>query len=109
MKAIQKELGEKDERMAEADELRARVEEQELPEEVRERALKEIDRLEKMHRWSPKRRWSGITLDWLLSLPWNIYTEDHLDLERAEQILNEDHYGLDKVKERILEFLAVRN
>ncbi len=108
MKAIQKELGEKDERMAEADELRARVEEQELPEEVRERALKEIDRLEKMPPMVAEAAVVRNYLDWLLSLPWNIYTEDHLDLERAEQILNEDHYGLDKVKERILEFLAVR-
>ncbi|HHW12049.1 MAG TPA: endopeptidase La [Firmicutes bacterium] len=108
MKAIQKELGEKDERMAEADELRARVEEQDLPEEVRERALKEIDRLEKMPPMVAEAAVVRNYLDWLLSLPWNIYTEDHLDLERAEQILNEDHYGLDKVKERILEFLAVR-
>ncbi|NLW59891.1 MAG: endopeptidase La [Firmicutes bacterium] len=108
IKAIQKELGEKDERMAEADELRARVEEQELPEEVRERALKEIDRLEKMPPMVAEAAVVRNYLDWLLSLPWNVYTEDHLDLERAEQILNEDHYGLDKVKERILEFLAVR-
>ena len=100
MKAIQKELGEKDERMAEADELRARVEEQELPEEVRERALKEIDRLEKMPPMVAEAAVVRNYLDWLLSLPWNIYTEDHLDLERAEQI-HEDHYGLDKVKERI--------
>ena len=108
MKAIQKELGEKDERMAEADELRAQVEEQELPEEVRERALKEIDRLEKMPPMVAEAAVVRNYLDWLLALPWNIYTEDHLDLDRAEQILNEDHYGLDKVKERILEFLAVR-
>ncbi|NLM38102.1 MAG: endopeptidase La [Firmicutes bacterium] len=108
MKAIQKELGEKDERMAEADELRARVEEQNLPEEVRERALKEIDRLEKMPPMVAEAAVVRNYLDWLLALPWEIYTEDHLDLERAERILNEDHYGLDKVKERILEFLAVR-
>ncbi|NLY90074.1 MAG: endopeptidase La [Firmicutes bacterium] len=108
MKAIQKELGEKDERTAEADELRARVEEMDLPEEVRQRALKEIDRLEKMPPMVAEAAVVRNYLDWLLALPWNIYTEDHLDLEAAEAILNEDHYGLDKVKERILEFLAVR-
>ncbi|HHT48756.1 MAG TPA: endopeptidase La [Firmicutes bacterium] len=108
MKAIQKELGEKDERLAETDELRARVEEQELPEEVRQKALKEIDRLEKMPPMVAEAAVIRNYLDWLLALPWNIYTEDHLDLEKAEAILNEDHYGLDKVKERILEFLAVR-
>lgn len=108
IKAIQKELGEKDERMAEADELRARVEEQDLPDEVRQKALKEIDRLEKMPPMVAEAAVVRNYLDWLLALPWNIYTEDHLDLETAEAILNEDHYGLDKVKERILEFLAVR-
>ncbi|HEY8391970.1 MAG TPA: endopeptidase La [Capillibacterium sp.] len=108
MKAIQKELGEQDERMAEAEELRARVAEQNLPEEVRQKALKEIDRLEKMPPLVAEAAVVRNYLDWLLALPWNTYTEDHLDLEKAEAILNEDHYGLDKVKERILEFLAVR-
>ena len=108
MKAIQKELGEKDERVAEAEELRARLEELELPEEVRARALKEIDRLEKMPPLVAEAVVVRSYLDWLLSLPWDVYTEDHLDLDMAEQILNEDHYGLEKVKERILDFLAVR-
>ncbi len=108
MKAIQKELGEKDERMAEADEYRERIAEAKLPEEVEEKALKETDRLEKM----PPAAAEGIVirtyLDWLLELPWAVITPDRLDLDRAEQILDEDHYGLRKVKERIVEYLAVR-
>ncbi len=108
MKAIQKELGEKDERIAEIEELRGRLNEQEFPEEVREKALKEISRLEKMPPMVAEAAVIRNYLDWLLSLPWSIYTDDDLDLDSAEQILNEDHYGLDKVKERILEFLAVR-
>jgi ATP-dependent Lon protease len=108
MKAIQKELGEKDERMAEAEELRARLEELTLPEEVHARVIKEIGRLEKMPPMVAEAVVVRNYLDWVLSLPWDVYTEDHLDLDIAEQILNEDHYGLEKVKERILDFLAVR-
>jgi ATP-dependent Lon protease len=108
MKAIQKELGEKDERMAEADEYREKIAEAKLPEEVEEKALKEVERLEKM----PPAAAEGIVirtyLDWLLELPWSLETADRLDLDMAEQILDEDHYGLQKVKERIVEYLAVR-
>jgi len=108
MKAIQKELGEKDERTAEADEYREKIEKAELPPEVEEKALEEVDRLEKM----PPAAAEGIVirtyLDWLLELPWSKVTEDRLDLDRAAEILDEDHYGLDKVKERIIEYLAVR-
>lgn len=108
MKAIQKELGEKDERMAEAEEYREKIAEARLPEEVEEKALKEVERLEKM----PPAAAEGIVirtyLDWLLDLPWSIETADRLDLDMAEQILDEDHYGLQKVKERIVEYLAVR-
>ena len=108
MKAIQKELGEKDERTAEADEYREKIEKAELPLEVEEKALEESDRLEKM----PPAAAEGIVirtyLDWLLDLPWSAVTEDRLDLDRAEEILDEDHYGLRKVKERIIEYLAVR-
>ncbi len=108
MKAIQKELGEKDERMAEAEEYREKIAEAGLPEEVEEKALKEVERLEKM----PPAAAEGIVirtyLDWLLELPWSVETTDRLDLEMAEQILDEDHYGLLKVKERIIEYLAVR-
>ena len=108
MKAIQKELGEKDERMAEAEEYREKIAEAGLPEEVEEKALKEVERLEKM----PPAAAEGIVirtyLDWLLDLPWSVETADRLDLDLAEQILDEDHYGLQKVKERIIEYLAVR-
>ncbi len=108
MKAIQNELGEKDERMAEAEEYREKIAEANLPEEVEEKAIKEVGRLEKM----PPAAAEGIVirtyLDWLLELPWSFETEDRLDLEVAEEILDEDHYGLQKVKERIIEYLAVR-
>ncbi|MDI6870482.1 MAG: endopeptidase La [Bacillota bacterium] len=108
MKAIQKELGEKDERAAEADEYRQRIKQAKLPKEVAEKAVKEVQRLEKM----PPMAAEGVVvrtyLDWILALPWNKKTQDRLDLALAEKILDEDHYGLEKVKERILEFLAVR-
>ena len=108
MKAIQKELGEKDERLAEADEYREKIAEAKLPPEVEEKALKEVERLEKM----PPAAAEGVVirnyLDWILALPWSYQTEDRLDLNMAEQILDEDHYGLKKVKERIIEYLAVR-
>ncbi|TWH48134.1 ATP-dependent Lon protease [Sporomusa sp. KB1] len=108
LKAIQKELGEKDERTAEVEEYRERVKEQNLPKEVAEKINKEIDRLEKM---PPMVAESGVIrtyLDWLLALPWNTETDDRLDITVAEEILNEDHYGLEKVKERILEYLSIR-
>ncbi|XFO65766.1 Lon protease 1 [Sporomusa silvacetica DSM 10669] len=108
LKAIQKELGEKDERTAEVEEYRERVKEQNLPKEVAEKINKEIDRLEKM---PPMVAESGVIrtyLDWLLALPWNNETDDRLDITVAEEILNEDHYGLEKVKERILEYLSIR-
>jgi len=108
MKAIQQELGEKDERMAEAEEYREKIAETNLPEEVEEKALKEVDRLEKMPPAAAEGTVIRTYLDWLLELPWALETEDRLDLERAEEILDEDHYGLDKVKERIIEYLAVR-
>jgi ATP-dependent Lon protease len=108
MKAIQKELGEKDERTAEADEYREKIAEAELPEDVEEKSLKELERLEKM----PPAAAEGVVirnyLDWILALPWSKQTEDRLDLNMAEIILDEDHYGLEKVKERIVEYLAVR-
>ncbi len=108
MKAIQHELGEKDERMAEAEEYREKIAEANLPEEVEEKALKEVERLEKMPPAAAEGTVIRTYLDWMLELPWALETEDRLDLERAEEILDEDHYGLDKVKERIIEYLAVR-
>lgn len=108
VKAIQKELGDKDERAAEADEYRARLKEQELPKEVEEKIIKEIERLEKMPPMVAEGAVIRTYLDWLLSLPWSKETEDRLDVSLAEKILAEDHHGLEKVKERILEYLSVR-
>ncbi len=108
MKAIQKELGEKEGRAGEADELRSQLEEAGVPETVKEKVAKEIDRLEKM---PPSSAEGGVIrnyIDWLLALPWNKRTEDDLSIDKAEEILNDDHYGLDKPKERVLEYLAVQ-
>lgn len=108
MKAIQKELGEKDERTAEVEELRAKIKEAQLPDEAFEKVNKELERLERM----PAMAAEGVVvrnyLDWVLSLPWSKETRDRLDLDMAEKILDEDHYGLEKPKERILEYLAIR-
>lgn len=108
LKAIQKELGEKDERAAEAEELREKIAEANLTEEAEEKALKEVERLEKMPPMVAEGSVVRNYLDWLLALPWQVSTEDHLDIKQAESVLDEDHYGLEKAKERILEFLAVR-
>lgn len=108
LKAIQKELGEKDEKTAETEEYRAKIKKARMPKEVEEKALKEVERLDKM---PPMAAESGVIrtyLDWLLALPWRKTTRDRLDINQAEKVLNEDHYGLDKVKERILEYLAIR-
>ncbi|WP_314587091.1 endopeptidase La [Paenibacillus terrigena] len=108
MKAIQKELGEKEGRLGEVEELRAKLTELNAPESVQEKINKEIDRLEKTPASSAEGGVIRNYVDWLLSLPWSNKTEDHLDIEEAERILNEDHYGLDKPKERVLEYLAVQ-
>jgi ATP-dependent Lon protease len=107
IKAIQKELGEADERAAEIEEFRARLRDLELPREALEKVNKEIDRLAKMPPLSAEAVVVRNYLDWVMTLPWNTFTEDRLDVNMAETILNEDHYGLEKVKERILEYLAV--
>jgi ATP-dependent Lon protease len=107
IKAIQKELGEADERAAEIEEFRARLRDLELPREALEKVNKEIDRLAKMPPLSAEAVVVRNYLDWVMTLPWNNFTEDRLDVNMAEAILNEDHYGLEKVKERILEYLAV--
>ena len=108
LKAIQQELGERDERVSEIEDFRKKVLEAGMPEDVSERALKEIDRLEKMPYASPEGTVVRTYLDWLTSLPWAITTSETLDIEDASKVLDADHYGLSKVKERILEFLAVR-
>ena len=108
MKAIQKELGEDDPSVAEASELRERVEQSAMPDEVKERALKEVDRLSRIPSASPEQGVIRTYVDWLVSLPWGVETDDNLDLDDAEKILNEDHWGLEKVKERIVEYMAVR-
>lgn len=108
MKAIQKELGEKEGRGHEIEELRKELEAKELPDNVHEKVSKEIDRLEKMPAASAEGSVIRNYIDWLLSLPWNESTEDDLDLKKAEEVLDADHYGLEKPKERVLEYLAVQ-
>lgn len=108
MKAIQKELGEKEGRAGEVEELRSQLADSELPDKVREKVEKEIDRLEKMPSTSAEGGVIRNYIDWLLSLPWSKKTEDDLSVAKAEAILNEDHYGLEKPKERVLEYLAVQ-
>ena len=108
MKAIQKELGDKEGRAGEVEELRSQLAETDVPEKVKEKIEKEIDRLEKMPATSAEGGVIRNYIDWLLGLPWSKFTEDDLDINRAEQILNEDHYGLEKPKERVLEYLAVQ-
>lgn len=108
MKHIQEELGEEDPRSADINELRKKIEEAGLPDEVRKIADKELKRLERINQASPEYTVSRTYLDYLAGMPWNVSTPDSQDMIRAEEILNEDHYNLKKVKERILEFLAVR-
>ncbi|MGB9619139.1 MAG: endopeptidase La, partial [Armatimonadota bacterium] len=108
LKAIQQELGERDGRPSEMEEYRARIDEAGMPEEVQERALKELDRLDKMPYAAPEGVVIRNYLDWLIALPWNKCTQDSLDLDQAACVLDQDHYGLNKVKERVIEFLAVR-
>ncbi len=108
MKAIQKELGRKDEKGNEVDELKKKIETSKMPKDVEEKAIQELKRLEAMPPMSAEATVSRNYLDWLIAVPWHKKTRESRDLVRAEEILNEDHYGLEKIKERILEFLAVR-
>lgn len=108
LKAIQKELGQADERQAEVQELREQLEKAQMPPVVQKEAFRELDRLEKIPNVSPEYNVIRTYLDLMCELPWAKETEDHLDVNRAEEILNADHYDLDKVKRRILEYLAVR-
>ncbi len=108
LKAIKKELGEGEDRADEVEELRKRLEAKGLPEEAREEAERELERLAKMHPASSEYTVARTYIDWILECPWSEETEDQLDLDKAERILDEDHYDLEKVKNRILEYLAVR-
>jgi ATP-dependent Lon protease len=108
LKAIQKELGLDKEGPSEVEELKEKIQEKELPENVRKVADKEIERISAMNSASPEYTVSRTYLDWLIDLPWLESTEDNLDIVRAQQILDRDHYNLEKVKKRILEYLAVR-
>ncbi|GAB4244307.1 MAG: endopeptidase La [Thermoleophilia bacterium] len=108
MKAIQEELGEGDETQAEINELRQRLEEANLPEAADRQARRELDRLAKLPPAAAEYGVIRTYLDWILTLPWNKSTEDNLDIEHARQVLDEDHYDLEDVKDRILEFLAVQ-
>ena len=107
LKAIQKELGEEDEQ-TESEELQQRLEEANLPEEAQKTAKKELERLKRMHPSSAEYTVSRTYFDWLLDLPWNGHTDDNLNITEAQKVLDEDHYDLEKVKKRIIEFLAVR-
>jgi len=108
LKAIQKELGETDERYTEIDELRRKMVEANMPPDVQKVTEKELDRLSKMSSMSAEYTVARTYLDWLVDLPWSYSTEDNLNIKDARRILNEDHYDLEKVKKRILEYLAVR-
>jgi ATP-dependent Lon protease len=108
LKAIKEELGEKDERKVEVEEYRAKIAEKNLPEEAKKEAERELARLERMHPSSSEYTVASTYLDWLTVLPWNESTEDVLDIKAARKVLDEDHYNLEKVKKRIIEYLAVR-
>src|SRR5687767_4711186 len=109
MKAIQKELGRKDEKGNEIDELKKKIEQAKMTKEVEEKAVQELKRLEAMPPMSAEATVSRDYLDWLIAVPWYKKTRENRDLKHAESVLHEDHYGLEKIKDRILEFLAVRS
>jgi ATP-dependent Lon protease len=108
LRAIQKELGEADEKSGEIAELSKAIEEARMPEEVEQQARKELSRLERMPEASGEYSMVRAYIDWLVALPWSKSSEDSIDIAKARQVLDEDHYGLDKIKRRILEYLAIR-
>ena len=108
MRAIQKELGRKEDKGNEIDELKTKIEEAKMPSEVEEKAVQELKRLESMPPMSAEATVSRNYVEWLIAVPWHKKSRESRDLKRSEQILNEDHHGLEKIKDRILEFLAVR-
>jgi ATP-dependent Lon protease len=108
LKAIQRELGEADEQAAEVEEFRQKIQAAAMPEEAEKMARRELDRLSRLPSAAAEYGVIRTYLDWLASLPWSVITEDNLDISHAREVLDEDHYGLKDVKERILEYLAVR-
>lgn len=108
MKAIQKEMGKEDDYKADIDEIEQKIKEMDMPEQIKDKAEKELKKLRFMPPMSAETTVVRNYLDWIVSLPWNIKTEDIIDIKHAEEVLNKDHYGLEKPKERILEFLSVR-
>ena len=108
LKAIKEELGEKDESKVEVEEYRTKIAEKNLPEEAKKEAERELQRLERMHPSSAEYTVASTYLDWMTALPWNQSTEDMLNIKNARRVLDEDHYDLEKVKKRIIEYLAVR-
>ena len=108
MRAIQKELGEGDEVLEEIEEYKAKINKIKMPKEVKEKALKELDRLDRMSPHSPETAVIRTYLDWIIELPWDVETKGKVNIKKARDVLNKDHYGLIDVKERILEFIAIR-
>ncbi len=108
LKAIQKELGEQDGKTGEVQQLREKIEEANMPERITQVANKELDRYEKVPQSSAESSVIRNYIDWLVSLPWTEETEDNIDIPKAKKTLDEDHYGLEKVKERVLEYLSVQ-
>jgi ATP-dependent Lon protease len=108
LKAIKQELGETDETNVEIQEYRAKIEKKNLPGEAKKEAERELERLSRMHPSSAEYTVASTYLDWITALPWNESTEDNLDIKKARKILDDDHFGLDKAKKRIIEYLAVR-
>ncbi|MGZ8499586.1 MAG: endopeptidase La [Candidatus Binatia bacterium] len=108
LKAIQKELGEDDGKGVEIEELRKKLYEAKMPPEVEKEALKELTRFERIPEMAPEHSLLRTYFDWLVELPWSVLTKEEIDLPKAREILDADHYGLEKVKRRIIEFLAVR-
>ena len=106
--ALQKELGDTDERIQEIEELEKKLKKKKMPKTVRKEAKKQLSRMEMMHPDSSEATIIRTYIDWILDVPWEKGTRDRLDLKAAKQVLDEDHFGLEKVKERILEYLAVR-
>ncbi len=108
VRAIHKELGELDERSQEIEEYRLKIKKARMPKTAREEAVKQLRRLEQMHPDSAESSVVRTYLDWLTEVPWNKTTKDMLDIQKAEKVLNQDHFGLEKIKDRILEYLSVR-